>query len=68
MLDCRHESEEQISLSNSVLMTLEQTGQAMQGNDVVLSGIKQDDLDSTLIINTNEFEMIRLGEAFPTRR
>lgn len=40
----------------------------MQGNDVVLSGIKQDDLDSTLIINTNEFEMIRLGEAFPTRR
>lgn len=68
MLDCRHESDEQISLSNSVLMTLEQTGQAMQGNDVVLSGIKQDDLDSTLIINTNEFEMIRLGEAFPTRR
>jgi hypothetical protein len=39
----------------------------MQGNDVVLSGIKHDDLDSTLIINTNEFEMIRICEAFPTR-
>jgi hypothetical protein len=67
LLDCRHESDEQISLSNSVLMILQQTGQPMQGNDVVLSGIKHDDLDSTLIINTNEFEMIRICEAFPTR-
>lgn len=67
MLDCRHESEEQISLSNSVLMILQQPGQAIRGNDVVISGINQDDLDSTLIINSNEFEMIGVCESFPIR-